>query len=71
MRQVSGLYIGLETADYFVLAYDVIQSLRPVLLDPDLLFDRQPSIIGSSCLYINIPPKSAAHRKVTKLNIEV
>jgi len=40
MRQVSGLYIGLETADYLVLAYNVIQLFRPVLLDPDLLFDK-------------------------------
>jgi hypothetical protein len=45
MWQVSGLYIGLETANYIVLAYDVVQSLRPVLLDPDLLFDRQPSMM--------------------------
>jgi hypothetical protein len=42
MWQVSGLYIGLETSDYLILAYNVVQLLRPVLLDPDLLFDRQP-----------------------------
>jgi hypothetical protein len=39
MRQVSGLHIGLETADYLVLAHNVVQLGRPVLLDPDLLFD--------------------------------
>ena len=38
MRQVLGLDIGLETADDLILAGDVIQPLRPVLLDPDLLF---------------------------------
>jgi hypothetical protein len=40
MRQVSGLYIGLETADDLVLAHNVIQLFRPVFLDPDLLFDK-------------------------------
>jgi hypothetical protein len=43
MRQVSGLYIGLETAHYLILAHNVIQLKRPVLLDPDLLFDIDPS----------------------------
>jgi hypothetical protein len=38
MWQVLGLDIGLETADDLILAGDVIQLLRPVLLDPDLLF---------------------------------
>jgi len=38
MRQVLGFDIGLETADDLILAGDVIQLLRPVLLDPDLLF---------------------------------
>jgi hypothetical protein len=46
MWQVSGFYIGLETSDYLVLAYNVVQLLGPVLLDPDLLFDRQPSWVG-------------------------
>jgi hypothetical protein len=46
MRQVSGLDIGLETANDFVLAYDVIQLLGTVLLDPDLLFDKKPLLPG-------------------------
>jgi hypothetical protein len=39
MGQVPGLDIGLEAADYLILASDVIQPLRPVLLDPDLFFN--------------------------------
>jgi hypothetical protein len=39
MRQVLGLDVGLKALDYIVLAYDVVQLLRPVLLNPDLLFD--------------------------------
>jgi len=38
MRQILRLYIGLETADDLILADDVIQLLRPVFLDPYLLF---------------------------------
>jgi hypothetical protein len=39
MRQVLGLDVGLKALDYVVLAHDVVQLLRPVLLNPDLLFD--------------------------------
>ena len=39
VRQVSGLDIGLEPADYLILTCDVFQLLGTVLLDPDLLFN--------------------------------
>jgi hypothetical protein len=42
MRQVLCLNVGLKTLDYIVLADDVVQLLRPVLLNPDLLFDNRP-----------------------------
>jgi hypothetical protein len=44
--QVFGLDVGLETADDLILAGNVVQLLRPVLLDPDLLFDDKPSWQG-------------------------
>jgi hypothetical protein len=42
MRQVLGLDVGLKALDYIVLAHDIVQLLRPVLLNPDLLFDGRP-----------------------------
>ncbi|MDM7913096.1 MAG: hypothetical protein QUS09_08370 [Methanotrichaceae archaeon] len=43
MRQIPGLDIGFQAPDDLVLAYDVVQPVRAVLLDPDLLFNRDPS----------------------------
>jgi hypothetical protein len=43
MGKVFSPYIRLEALDYLVLAYNIIQPLRPVLLNPDLLFDGDPS----------------------------
>jgi hypothetical protein len=42
MRQVLGLDIRLKALDYLVLADDVIELFRTVLLNPDLLFDNRP-----------------------------
>ena len=42
MRQVLGLDVRLEALDYVVLADDVVELLRPVLLNPDLLFYGRP-----------------------------
>jgi|WetSurSiteA1Bulk_404760.scaffolds.fasta_scaffold163931_2 hypothetical protein len=38
MRQIPGLDVRFKALDYLVLAYDVVELVRPVLLDPDLLF---------------------------------
>jgi hypothetical protein len=38
MRQIPGLDVRFEALDYLVLADDVVELVRPVLLDPDLLF---------------------------------
>jgi hypothetical protein len=43
MRQVAAFDIGLQTPDDLVLADDIVEPIRPVLLYPDLLFDRKPS----------------------------
>ena len=43
MGQVPGLDIGFQAPDDLVLADDVLQPVRAVLLDPDLLFNRDPS----------------------------
>jgi hypothetical protein len=39
MRQIPGLDVRFEALDYLVLADDIVELVRPVLLDPDLLFD--------------------------------
>jgi hypothetical protein len=39
VRQIPGLDVRLEALDYLVLADDVVELVRPVLLYPDLLFD--------------------------------
>jgi hypothetical protein len=39
MGQVFGLDVGIKPPDYIVLTDDIVKLLRPVLLDPDLLFD--------------------------------
>jgi hypothetical protein len=43
MGQVPGLDIGFQAPDDLVLADDVVEPVRAVLLDPDLLFNRDPS----------------------------
>ena len=39
MRQIPGLDVRFKALDYLVLADDVVELVRPVLLNPDLLFD--------------------------------
>jgi hypothetical protein len=41
VRQVPGLDVRFKALDYLVLAYDVVELVRPVLLNPDLLFDNR------------------------------
>ncbi len=57
MGQVSRLHIGLQTADNLVLAHNVVQPLRPVLLYPDLLFDitTPQLLVLAICISIFLP----------------
>jgi hypothetical protein len=45
MGQVPGLNIRFQALDDLVLADDIVEPVRAVLLDPDLLFNRDPSFM--------------------------
>jgi hypothetical protein len=50
MRQIPGLDVRFEAPNYLLLADDVVELVRPVLLNPDLLFDNRFLLIfGSLC----------------------